>query len=111
MAEKLLICISASSASAAHSRGRGIDNCRIFGNDARGLASFREFLTGYAGVPTYLMVDTVEEDYRHETLPHTFGADRAEMVNRKIKQLYRNTPYAAAWRQGRESGKRRDDRY
>ena len=111
MAGKLLICISALSTSAAHWRGNRIGDCRTFVNDEQGLASFREYLTGYHGVPAYLMVDAVEEDYRYETLPHTFGADRAEMVNRKIKQHYRNTPYAAAWRQGRESGKRRDDRY
>ncbi len=57
------------------------------------------------------MVDVVEEDYRFETLPHTTGSDRAEMVGRKLKQHYRNTPYMAASLIGRDSGKRRDDRY
>ena len=38
----------------------------------------------------------VEEDYRFETLPHAFGSDRADMVGRKLKQHYRNTPYMAA---------------
>jgi len=57
------------------------------------------------------MVDTVEEDYRFEMLPHTFGSDRNDMVGRKLKQYYRNTPYYTAWLQGRESTKRRDDRY
>jgi hypothetical protein len=33
------------------------------------------------------------------------------MVERKLRQHYRNTPYAAAWLQGRDSGKRKDDRY
>ena len=33
------------------------------------------------------------------------------MVARKLRQLYRNTPYCAAWLQGRDSGKRRDDIY
>jgi len=33
------------------------------------------------------------------------------MVNRKLKQHYRNTPYLSAWLLGRDSGKRRDDRY
>ena len=57
------------------------------------------------------MVDAVEEDYRFETLPHSFGADRAQMVARKLKQHYRNTPYIGAWLQGRDQDKRRDDRY
>ena len=33
------------------------------------------------------------------------------MVGRKLKQHYRNTPYMAAWLLGRDTGKRRDDRY
>ena len=57
------------------------------------------------------MVDAVEEDYRFETLPHASASDRAEMVARKLKQHYRNTPYMAAWLLGRETDKRRDDRY
>ena len=58
-----------------------------------------------------MLVDAVEEDYRFESLPHSFGSDRSEMVNRKLKQHYRNTPYCSARLQGRDTGKRRDDRY
>ena len=39
------------------------------------------------------------------------GRDRAQMVARKLRQHYRNTPYIGAWLQGRETDKRRDDRY
>jgi hypothetical protein len=111
MADKLLICISAEQVSAAHWRGKGITDCEIFSNDESGLAAFGEFLAPHAGVPAYLMVDAVEEDYRFETLPHAYGADRASMVGRKLKQHYRNAPFVNAWPQGRDSGKRRDDRY
>jgi hypothetical protein len=62
-------------------------------------------------MPAHIMVDAVEEDYRFETLPHAFGSDRADMVGRKLKQHYRNTPYMAAALLGRDAGKRRDDRY
>jgi hypothetical protein len=44
-------------------------------------------------------------------LPHTSGRDRADMVGRKLKQHYRNTPYATALLLGRDAGKRRDDRF
>ncbi len=111
MADKLLICISAGQASAAHWAGSKIADCRIFTHDDSGLEAFKEFLAQFSNVPVYLMVDAVEEDYRFETLPHTYGADRSSMVGRKLKQHYRNSPYTAAWPQGRESGKRRDDRY
>src|SRR5262249_59332731 len=62
-------------------------------------------------VPAHVMVDAVEEDYRFETLPHAYGADRVQMATRKLRQHYRNTPYMTAWRIGRDTGKRRDDRY
>ena len=111
MAAKLLICISASSATIARWNGKRVGDCQILGNDDDGLKVFKDLLTTLSGIPVYFMVDTVEEDYRYETLPHTFGADRAEMVSRKLKQHYRNAPFVAAWLQGRETGKRRDDRY
>jgi hypothetical protein len=57
------------------------------------------------------MVDAVEEDYRFESLPHTSGGDRAAMVSRRLKQHYRNSPYVAAALLGRDSDKRRDDRF
>lgn len=111
MADKLLICISAGQALAAHWTGGKITDCRVFTHDDGGFAAFKEFLAPLSIVPVCLMVDAVEEDYRFETLPHTYGADRGSMVGRKLKQHYRNSPYTAAWLQGRESGKRRDDRY
>ena len=57
------------------------------------------------------MADTVDEDYRFETLPHTTGKDRRDMVERKLKQLYRSTPFYGSSLQEREDSKRRDDRY
>ncbi len=111
MADKLLIGISAQGATAAHWRGNRITDCRMYANDEGGLTEFREHLQSFSNVPVHVMVDAVEEDYRFETLPHAFGSDRDEMVVRKLKQHYRNTPYVTAWLLGRDSGKRRDDRY
>ena len=111
MADKLLIGISAQGATVAHWRGNRIADCYLFDHDDAGHAGFKEHLASIANVPAYIMVDAVEEDYRFETLPHAFGSDRTEMVGRKLKQHYRNTPYMTAWRVGRDSGKRRDDRY
>lgn len=82
-----------------------------FDNDEAGWFAFEGFLKSVKGIPVYLMVDAVEEDYRFETLPHTKGRDRQQLVGRKLRQLYRNTPYCTAWTQGRDSGKRRDDIY
>jgi hypothetical protein len=111
MSEKLLICVSAEQVTAAHWRGRRIAECRVVRNDDAGFGAFEEFLLALPGVPAYVMVDAVEEDYRFEALPHAFGADRGEMVRRKLRQHYRNIPYVNACFLGRDTGRRRDDRY
>ena len=111
MSDKILICVSAEQVTAAHWRTRRIADCRVFKNDEAGFAAFQKFLMPLSGVPAYLMVDAVEEDYRFETLPHAFGSDRSEMVRRKLRQHYRNIPYINASFLGREPGRRRDDRY
>jgi len=111
MADKLLICVTAQQVTLAHWRGQKIGPCRVFDNDQQGLSGFEDFLAQFSNLPVYIVVDTVEEDYRFEMLPHAFGSDRSEMVGRKLRQYYRNTPYYTASLQGRESTKRRDDRY
>jgi hypothetical protein len=111
MADKLLIGISMQGTTVADWRGRRIADCQTFNNDEEGLAGFKEHLAHFRNVPAHIVVDAVEEDYRFETLPHASGRDRADMVGRKLKQHYRNTPYVAAWLLGRDPGKRRDDRF
>lgn len=110
MALSLIVCISSAGASVALWRGR-LTNCVQFASDENGLAGFAELLRPMRNVPVYVMTDTVEEDYRFETLPHAVGRDRREMVDRRLKQLYRTTPYYAGYVQERERSLRRDDRY
>jgi len=111
VALKLLLSISAQQISAARWRGSSFTTCTLFANDEDGIAAFKRYLAQTPHQPVYLMVDAVGEDYRLELLPHSFGSERAEMVERKLKQHYRNTPYSSAHLQERDSGKRRDDRY
>ena len=111
MADKLLISVSASQVSAARWRDGRLNECSVFTNDETGLAAFNDHLAQVPPLPVHMMVDAVEEDYRFESLPHSFGSDRSEMVGRKLKQHYRNTPYSSARIQGRDNDKRRDDRY
>ena len=111
MSDSILVCVSAAQVSAAVWRGGRFTTCTVFENDDNGVIAFREFLQTAKRHPVKIIVDAVEEDYRFESLPHSFGSDRAEMLNRKLKQHYRNTPYFSARLQGRDAGKRRDDRY
>ena len=112
MADKLLILVSARQVSAAHWRHGRFTGCDVFPCSDEGLAAFKRYLADIGRQwPVHMLVDAVEEDYRFESLPHSFGRDRRDMVNRKLRQHYRNTPYISAQQRGRDSDKRRDDRY
>ncbi|MEO8156968.1 MAG: hypothetical protein ABI648_04170 [Betaproteobacteria bacterium] len=111
MAAKLLICVSNDQATVAIWRRRRLTSCTRFENNEAGWTAFAGFLRSAHGLPVHIIVDSVEEDFRFETLPHIRGSDRREMVGRKLKQLYRATPYYSYTLLDRESGKRRDDRY
>ncbi len=111
MGLKILVCVSADQATVGLWKGRRLTGCRSFANDEAGWNAFNNFLTAARGVTAYVMADTVDEDYRFETLPHAKGKDRNEMVARKLKQLYRGTSYYSYSLQSREADKRKDDRY
>jgi hypothetical protein len=82
-----------------------------FAADTAGLAAFRKIVERHAKLPMLLVADTVDEDYRSEILPHVQGQARAELLARKLKQVFRNARFTGAWRQTRETTGRRDDRY
>lgn len=111
MANKLLLCISVNGATAARWKGGRLHDVEVFANDETGIAGFRDYAAVSAGTPAFMIIDAVEEDYRFETLPHASGSDRAQMVERKLRQYYRSSPYCAASLIGRDGAKRRDDRF
>ncbi|HYA20886.1 MAG TPA: hypothetical protein VEG25_09620 [Burkholderiales bacterium] len=111
MADKLVLCVSASSATVGRWHAGKLVTVQVFSNDQSGWSGFNSFLLGSPGALVHIMADVVEEDYRFESLPHSMGRDRRELVSRKLRQLYRNNPYSRAWLQGRDTEKRRDDRY
>lgn len=111
MADKLVISVSAEQATAGVSRNGKLGPCQVFRNDAQGLEAFDRFLAQLRKIPAHVLLDVVEEDYRFEMLPHASGRDRSELLERRLRQLYRNTPYCGALLQGRDTGKRRDDQH
>ncbi|MEW6590071.1 MAG: monoheme cytochrome SoxX [Pseudomonadota bacterium] len=82
-----------------------------FAASEAGLAAFRAAVVDHAHLPALVVADTVDEDYRSEILPHVQGRARTELLNRRLKQVFRNARFTGAWRQGRETSGRRDDRY
>lgn len=76
-----------------------------------GIRHFSDLLGKHRRVPVTLLVDSVDEEYRPENLPHVMGRSRQELLSRKLRQVFRNAPYSAAILQGRHKEGRRDDRY
>jgi hypothetical protein len=115
MSAKILASLSSRTASFALFERGALSQLATYDNDAGAWGAFDALLQRYRDTPVYLMVDTVEEEYRTEALPHVRGRAQREMLKRKLGQTLRTAPYRATWLQGRETdaarGKRRDDIY
>lgn len=109
MIAKIVLCVFPNRMTAACWRAGRMAQCSSFSRDEAGISGFRQFLAAHRNVAVYLIADAVEEDYRLETLPHTVGAARRALVERRLTQLYRNSVYRAAAHVGRVQEKRRDD--
>ena len=72
-------------------------------------AEFDAYLESRKRVPAFLVTDLIEEDFRQDTIPHLSGSDQQAVIDRKLGQLYRSSPYRHAIVQGREEEGRRDD--
>jgi hypothetical protein len=91
-------------------RGKRIVARREFPVSGAGLEEFQRDIAERSKVPTRLLTDLAEEDFRLDTVPHVGGRDRAAIFARRLAQVYRHTPFRHALAQGRESDGRRDDR-
>ncbi len=82
----------------------------IFEHDENGWQRFAEHLASRKNLPAQILVDLIEEDFQRDNVPHTIGKTRRVMIERKLTQLYRDTPFRHATVQGRETSGRKDDR-
>lgn len=80
-----------------------------FAADKAGMDEFALYLAQAPSDPAYLVADLVEEDFQRQLLPHVGGSTGRKLVERRLAQLYRDTPYRHACVQGRASEGRRDD--
>ena len=97
MSTKILVSLSARKASFALFDRGALSGFAAYDNDDRALRAFGELIARHRDAPVYLMVDTVEEEYRTELMPHVWGGARREMSKRKLTQLFRTLPFRAAW--------------
>lgn len=79
-----------------------------FADNTDGKEQFAAFLKSHRD-PAYLLTDLIEEDFRHETVPHLRGGDHSGLMQRKFEQYYRNTPFRQALFLQRQKEGRRDD--
>lgn len=110
-AKKLILCATNSSLTAGLWYGSKLQTYAVFSNISQDHTAFSEYLAKNNDTNIYLIVDAVEEDYRVESLPHTTGGARREIVDRKLNQFNRNSVYRAAHYINRATDKRKDDNF
>ena len=108
MKQTLLLFLSADRLHAQLMSGNDISQQRDFTDTKDGRASFSSFLKT-TKCPAYLLTDLIEEDFRHEVVPHLRGKSRTSLLHRKFDQFYRGTPFHQAILLQRQKTGRRDD--
>lgn len=87
-----------------------IGNSYLFDVNEEGRLAFERYLQETPNDVFHILVDVYEEEYKRETIPHVFGADRQALLKRKINRLFHDTAYVNTEIHGREERGRRDDR-
>ena len=108
---QIILCANAKQLVAGVWHADQLQHSERFLNTTEGHAAFEQFLQNNADTKVLLITNAVEEDYRVESLPHTTGAAKKELINRKLEQFYRGINYRTAHFIMREKDKRKDDRY
>lgn len=67
------------------------------------------FLQAQSGRLVRFLVDCIEEDFQTGVVPRLGGRDRRVLLQRKLEQMYRTTPFQAVQRQGWVDETRREE--
>jgi len=108
MKQALLLFLSADRLHAQLMAGSETVLQRDFTDTPEGRESFASVLQS-TKCPAYLLTDMIEEDFRHEIVPHLMGSSRDALFQRKFDQFYRGTPFRKATLLQRQKTGRRDD--
>ena len=103
------ICISGTKLTVFHWQRGELGSSYMFDKDETGVQNFKRYLAETPNTPMYVLVDVIEEEFRMETIPHVFGADRKSLIERKKSRLFRDASYFYSQGQGRDTEGRRDD--
>ncbi|MFB3090246.1 MAG: hypothetical protein ACE1ZG_02720, partial [Gammaproteobacteria bacterium] len=103
------LLVSSDKLAVYHWVNNNLGSSYLFDGSPEGFEYFGHYLDEVPNDPVYVLLDTAGEEYRLDTIPHVFGADRRAIIERKQDRMFRGTPYLYAEVQGREKAGRRDD--
>ncbi len=109
MLRKHLFYLSSDQLSAYCWDGHRLEGGAVFANDRDGIDAFIDFIDAEPYAPCYLLADLIEEDFHRACLPHVTGRPGRHLLQRRLAQQYRETPYRLVQIQGRETEGRQDD--
>ncbi len=96
MALRQILLLSNSHLRVYIAQGGRVHDIGDFAATDAGLALFDDYLQQAGPLPSRVLVDLVEEDFRRERVTHTVGGDRRALLQRHTQRLYRNTAYRHA---------------
>lgn len=108
---KLILCASNQRLTAGVWFGTRLHYYETFSNNEVGYQAFDAFIKKNPNMNAYLIADAIEEEYRLESLPHTTGNARAELLERKLNQFNRNNLFRTAHFINQDKDKRKDDNF
>ncbi|MGQ0443386.1 MAG: hypothetical protein ACT4OH_08120 [Methylophilaceae bacterium] len=108
---KIVLCVTNHSLTAGLWHGTKLHSYQRFKNQDQDHTAFSQYLAKHSNINIYLIVDAVEEDYKIESLPHTTGGARREIIERKLNQFNRSSLYRTAHFINRSTDKRKDDNF
>jgi hypothetical protein len=108
---KIVLCATATQLVAGLWHADKLQRSEVFANSEEGHTAFAAFLSEYPSTHVYLLANSVEEDYRLESLPHSAGRSKKELINRKLNQFYRDLNYRTAHFIMSAKDKRKDDKF
>ena len=108
---KMILCASNASLTAGIWHRHKLQSTQTFQNDEQGRTEFAAYLQFNNDTNIYLIANSTDEDYRVESLPHTSGRTRTEILERKLNQFSRSAIYRTAHFINRATDKRKDDNF
>ena len=108
---KMILCASNINLTAGIWHGQKLQSTQIFQNNEQGRTEFAAYLQNNSDTSIYLIANSTDEDYRVESLPHTSGRTRSEILERKLNQFSRSAIYRTAHFINRATDKRKDDNF